>query len=118
MDIRVLEVQETYENGIVKIEPSFGEAMQSISDKVNSISNNLNGEYSSANSNGGGDKSYIHNQISSQAKWTIKHPLSKYPSVVITDSGGNQVKGDVKYIDLNNLEVNFTAAFSGVAYLN
>lgn len=118
LDIRVLEVQETYENGIVKIEPSFGEAMQSISDKVNSISNNLNGEYSSANSNGGGDKSYIHNQIPSQDKWIIRHNLSKYPSITIVDSGGNQVMGDIKYIDLNTIEVSFSGAFAGIAYLN
>lgn len=118
MDIRVLEVQETYENGIVKIEPSFGEAMQSISDKVNSISNNLNGEYSSANSNGGGDKSYIHNQISSQDKWIIRHNLSKYPSVTVVDSGGNKVVGDIKYIDINSLEISFVGGFSGMAYLN
>lgn len=118
LDTRVLEVQETYENGIVKIEPSFGESMQSISDKVNSISNNLNGEHNSANSNGGGDKSYMHTQISSQSTWTIKHNLSKYPSIVMTDSGGNQVMGDVKYIDLNTIEVSFSGAFAGIAYLN
>jgi len=64
------------------------------------------------------DKHYAHTQTSASSSWSINHNLDKYPSVVITDSGGNKVMGDINYIDEDNLTVTFTASFSGRAYLN
>ena len=61
---------------------------------------------------------YIHNQDVSSDTWNVKHNLNKYPSVTVIDSGDNVVYGDVKYIDKNNLQINFSAAFGGKAYLN
>ena len=113
-NLRISEVREIYESN-VKIEATVGTIETSILEQMN---NTISSIPSEGGSNGGGDKSYIHNQISSQAKWTIKHNLSKYPSIAITDSGGNQVTGDIKYIDLNTIEISFSGAFSGVAYLN
>lgn len=52
------------------------------------------------------------------AVWEIPHFLNKYPSVVATDSAGNVVKGQIKYIDSNNLIVTFNSSFSGSAYMN
>jgi len=48
----------------------------------------------------------------------ITHNLSKFPSVTVVDSGNNIVIGDITYNDLNTLTINFTASFSGKAYLN
>lgn len=64
------------------------------------------------------DKNYFHNQASASASWNIAHNLGKKPSVTIIDSGGNQVIGDIVYVDDNNVTLNFTAAFSGTATLN
>ncbi|MDU4953643.1 MAG: siphovirus ReqiPepy6 Gp37-like family protein [Clostridium sp.] len=114
-DLRIEEVREIYE-GTINIEVTVGTIETSILEQINNSISNTASE--SAPGKAGGDKSYIHNQISSQNKWTIKHNLSKYPSVVITDSGGNQVMGDVKYIDLNTIEVSFSGVFAGMAYLN
>jgi hypothetical protein len=50
--------------------------------------------------------------------WLIVHSLSKNPSVTVIDSSGSQVEGEVQYIDENTLRINFSAAFSGNAYLN
>lgn len=61
---------------------------------------------------------YIHSQDASSDTWNVKHNLNKYPSVTVIDSGDNVVYGDVKYIDKNNLQINFSAAFGGKAYLN
>lgn len=61
---------------------------------------------------------YIHNQDASSDIWNVKHNLNKYPSVTVIDSGDNVVYGDVRYIDKNNLQINFSAAFGGKAYLN
>lgn len=60
---------------------------------------------------------FIFNQGTPSATWNIAHNLNRFPSVVIVDSGGDQVIGDVNYVDANNITVTFSSAFSGIAYL-
>lgn len=64
------------------------------------------------------DITYTYNQQSPSAKWTIQHNLGKHPSVTVVDSAGTVVVGDVQYIDDNIIEVSFSGAFIGTAYLN
>lgn len=64
------------------------------------------------------DKNYVHNQLVSSNSWVINHNLNKKPSIVIQDGLGNTVSGDIVYNDDNNLTLNFSSAFTGVAYLN
>ena len=61
---------------------------------------------------------YVHKQDASSDTWNVAHNLNKYPSVTIIDSGDNVVYGDIIYIDKNNLQIKFSAAFGGKAYLN
>lgn len=61
---------------------------------------------------------YVHTQSTASAIWTINHNLGKYPSVTIVDSAKNEVFGDVEYTSVNSVKLNFTAAFSGQAFLN
>lgn len=65
-----------------------------------------------------GTETYIHEQIASSSIWIINHPLKKYPSVDIIDSGGNLVVGDIDYISDSQITVTFSSEFSGKAYLN
>ncbi len=67
---------------------------------------------------GWGDLAYVHTQSVPSASWTITHGLGKFPSVSVADSTGSQVFGDVTYLNLNALRVDFGGAFAGVAYLN
>ena len=64
------------------------------------------------------DKHYIHNQNEPTLIWNITHNLNKKPSVNVVDSAGKSVIGDIIYIDTNNLRIEFTAVFAGIAYLN
>lgn len=64
------------------------------------------------------DKNYIHYQNTASNLWIINHNLNKYPAVNVVDSAGNEVVGDVEYIDVNNLKITFTGAFKGRANLN
>lgn len=64
------------------------------------------------------DKNYVHTQSTPSSSWSISHNLNKKPSVTVIDSGNNQVEGDILYIDLNNIIINFNASFSGRATLN
>lgn len=67
---------------------------------------------------GGGDKFFEYEQMTPEDQWRIVHPLDKFPSVTVVDSGGNVVVGDVEYVDKATIVLTFQSAFSGKAYLN
>ena len=64
------------------------------------------------------DSSFIYTQGVPATIWYITHNLNKFPSVTAVNINDVQVFGEVEYIDKNNLNVQFTAGFSGKAYLN
>ena len=65
-----------------------------------------------------GDKHYYHLQGQPNNIWTVVHLLNKYPSVTVFDSAGTIVFGNIRYIDLNTVELSFGEAFAGKAALN
>jgi len=65
-----------------------------------------------------GDKNFIFDQGVPSNTWNINHPLNKRPSVETVDTADTVVKGQVEYIDDNNLTITFNAIFAGKAYLN
>lgn len=65
-----------------------------------------------------GKVSYTHDQVSPSDLWVIEHGLLYCPNVSVIDSSGAVVVGDVSYVDANTIEVRFTAAFGGKAYLS
>ena len=65
-----------------------------------------------------GDKFFTFTQMAPASQWEISHPLDKFPSVTVVDSGGSVVIGDILYIDNSSIVITFTGAFSGTAYLN
>jgi hypothetical protein len=67
---------------------------------------------------GTGDAFYLHDQMIAASTWTITHNLNKYPSVTIVTSAGDEVEGDVSFPTINTVTLNFSASFSGKAYLN
>lgn len=66
----------------------------------------------------GSDATYTHRQTTASAVWDVTHGLGKYPCVSVFDSSGDEVGGDVEFLSANALRLTFSAAFSGVAYLN
>jgi len=60
---------------------------------------------------------YVHTQIAPVTTWNITHPLGGRPSIMVVDSAGTVVIGEVLYISDTQLQVLFTAPFSGFAYL-
>lgn len=65
-----------------------------------------------------GNTSFVFDQSSPSATWTIPHNLNRFPSVTIVDSSERECEGDLVYTNANSLIVTFSAAFSGKAYLN
>ena len=66
----------------------------------------------------GTDKTFIFTQSSPSATWTINHALNKFPSVSVVNNNNILMYGNTTYTDKNNLTINFSAGFSGKAYLN
>lgn len=67
---------------------------------------------------GGGDKHYPFSQNIPSAVWLINHGLNKFPAATVIDSGGNEVVGDINYVNNNNMTITFSSAFAGKCYLN
>jgi len=64
------------------------------------------------------DKTFVFEQGVSASQWDIQHNMGKFPSVSVVDTANEVYWGNVTYIDSNNLKINFSASFSGKAYLN
>lgn len=62
--------------------------------------------------------SFVYNQATPEAVWTINHGLGFYPNAMVTDSGGSEVIGDVTQTDTTTMTLTFSAAFAGTAYLS
>lgn len=65
-----------------------------------------------------GDKFFEFIQSIPSQKWEIAHPLKKFPAVMVVDSAGSVVVGDITYVDDSTIIILFQAAFAGKAYLN
>lgn len=49
--------------------------------------------------------------------WVIEHPLGSRPTVLITDSAGTVINGDITFPDESTVIASFGAPFSGTATL-
>lgn len=62
--------------------------------------------------------SFIFTQATPSVNWNIQHNMNRYPSVSVVNNNNILMYGNTTYIDKNNLTINFSAGFSGKAYLN
>jgi len=65
----------------------------------------------------GNTRRHVHTQASPSITWVINHSLGGKPSVSVVDSADTMVVGEVTYNSNSQVTVEFTAAFSGYAYL-
>jgi hypothetical protein len=65
-----------------------------------------------------GDKTFVYTQAVAAETWNIQHDLNKFPSVSVVNNNNVGMYGEVIYIDENNLQIEFSAGFSGKAYMN
>lgn len=50
--------------------------------------------------------------------WHVVHNLGRYPSVIVVDTANDIVLADVKYVDANTIDINFSASTAGTVFLN
>ena len=60
----------------------------------------------------------IFKQDQALAEWVINHNMGKFPSVSVVNGNDILMYGDTTYVNDNKLIINFSAGFSGKAYLN
>lgn len=65
-----------------------------------------------------GNGAYHHTQTTASAIWEISHNLGFYPNVTTQDEDQNDIVGGVLYIDSNTVQVVFSSAITGNAYLS
>ena len=65
-----------------------------------------------------GAPTFVFTQNAPATTWNIQHNLGKFPSVSVINFNNVLINGEVIYIDNNNIQLNFSAAFAGKAYLN
>lgn len=64
------------------------------------------------------DKNFVFTQTEATNVWVIDHNLGKLPSVMVTDSAGSVVEGEIKYNSENRVTITFKGGFKGKAILN
>ena len=64
------------------------------------------------------DKNFVYIQTVPTATWNIVHNLNKYPSVSVVNINNITMYGEIAYINENELKIEFSAGFSGKAYMN
>lgn len=67
---------------------------------------------------GSGDLHLPFSQDVPSDTWVIPHELSKYPSVTVVNSAGDETFGDVHFDSIAQVTVRFSGDTSGKAYLN
>jgi hypothetical protein len=67
---------------------------------------------------GASHSTYTHTQSSPSSTWTITHNLACFPSVVVVDSAGSVVIGEIAYNSNNSITLTFVGSFGGKAYIN
>lgn len=65
----------------------------------------------------GTDANFIES-FTNQSIVTVQHNLGKYPAVGVMDSAGDEVVGEVEFVDVNTVILRFANSFTGQAILN
>lgn len=66
----------------------------------------------------GPDIFYVHHQTAVSQLWVINHNLIFHPSVVTVDSSGSTIEGEISYNSNSQIQIHFSVAVSGTAYLS
>lgn len=67
---------------------------------------------------GGSSISRVFEFTTAATTWKIEHNLGLYPSITTVDDNGEVIVGEVTYTDDDTIEVVFSEAVSGYAYIN
>lgn len=61
---------------------------------------------------------YVHHQFVPAEVWEIEHPLPYIPNILVIDSAGTAVFGDVHVVSPSHIQISFSTPFAGSAQLS
>lgn len=61
---------------------------------------------------------YTHVQNIAAAVWNVTHGLGRYPAITVVDSALTEVEGGVEHINVDTVQITFSAAFAGKAFFS
>lgn len=61
---------------------------------------------------------YVYYQLLPASSWVVTHPLSKYPAIMVVDTGDTVVIPDIHYDSQSQVTISFGSPTSGRAFLN
>lgn len=64
------------------------------------------------------DVAFTFNQSVASDTWEIVHTLAYQPNLTVVDSAGTEQVGAIRYTNQQTIEVTFSGAFSGTAFLS
>lgn len=64
-----------------------------------------------------GNQYFRYVQATPATHWDVVHNLGRYVAVSVVDSAGSTVEGEVTYLSLNELTIDFSAPFAGEAFV-
>ena len=102
----------------VIVSPPVGSTSANTVVDVNAASVGPQGPTGATGPQGASGGFFTFTQASPASTWTIAHNLGYRPNISVVDSAGSQVEGNAVWTDINNLNITFSGAFSGVAYLS
>lgn len=74
------------------------------------------------NAAGGSDKNFVSAQLSGNSSYVVTHNLNKFPAVSVSlgtpGAPTDEVECDVTYLNVNQVQLDFTSNFTGVAIFN
>ena len=59
----------------------------------------------------------VFDQTTPSDTWNIVHNLNFHPNVIVVDTDGNIVSGNVQYLSITTVQIKFVVPFIGTAYL-
>lgn len=100
-------------NGYLRV---VSENLKTIENEINNLSINVE-EITLTDRQNQIINGFIFEQTTPATTWDVAHNLDKFPSIMVVDTGNNEVLGCTKYIDKNNIQITFGFPFTGKAYL-
>lgn len=92
-------------------------SLDSIETKIAVISGPRGPKGDTGDLNVSGTAAFTWIQNDAQTTWLIPHNLGRYPSVTVMDNAKRVIYGDVSYVDINLVQIDFAYPMSGTAYI-
>ncbi len=65
-----------------------------------------------------GAGTFVYTQVIASTTWNIVHNLGYIPNIFTVDNSGNTIEGIITPVNINTIQITFSSAVAGIAYLS